>query len=205
MQLTHSFAVPVDVDIAWQALSDLEVVASCMPGATLHELDGDRFVGEVRVRVGPMGLTYRGEGTVAELDPVTRRMKVKATGKEARGQGTAKAAVRAELREAPDATDVTIITDLDVTGKPAQFGRGVMDDVGQKLLDRFADELADRLSGPAASTTHAATATPAATADDSGGEAIDLLELAGGAVGKRVAIGAGLAALVALLAWLLRR
>jgi carbon monoxide dehydrogenase subunit G len=139
MQLQHSFTVPVGVEDAWKVLLDVEKIAPCMPGATLGEVDGDEFTGTVKVKLGPIGLTYKGKARFSEKDVEARRAVIEASGKDARGSGTAKATVTTVLEAVSErSTRVVVDTDLNITGKPAQFGRGVMVDVGNKLIGQFA-------------------------------------------------------------------
>jgi carbon monoxide dehydrogenase subunit G len=169
VQLEHSFRVPVEVEQAWQVLLDIERIGPCLPGAVIDSVDGDNFTGTVKVKVGPINLTYKGKASFVEKDPTAHRAVIDARGKDARGSGTASAKVTATLRQDGDATAVDVLTDLDITGKPAQFGRGVMADVGNKLLGQFADCLAARLGdggeeAPPA-TQPAAVAEPAEPTD----------------------------------------
>ena len=151
MQLKHSFTVPTDLEQAWQVLLDIERIAPCMPGAAIETVAGDDFTGTVKVRLGPIGLTYRGKASFVEKDAAAHRAVIDAQGKDARGNGTAKARITATLTaQSSSGTTVDVVTDLNITGKPAQFGRGVMVDVGNKLIGQFADCLAGTLSGPAA-------------------------------------------------------
>ncbi len=145
MEFTHEFRIPLGIDEAFDVLTDLERVAPCMPGATLEEVDGDTYSGRVKVKVGPMSLTYAGDATVTEQDRDNHHAKIHAKGREKRGSGTAQADVAADLREDDEGTIVTVTTDLNITGKPAQFGRGVMADVGGAIIERFADNLRDQL------------------------------------------------------------
>jgi carbon monoxide dehydrogenase subunit G len=221
VELQHSFSVPVDVDRAWAVLVDIEQVAPCMPGAALDTVDGDEFTGSVKVRLGPIGITYKGKARFVEKDEAAHRAVIDAQGKDARGNGTASATVTATLHPQDDGTRVEVNTDLAITGKPAQFGRGVMVDVGNKLIGQFADCLAGKLAkadGPAAAAPVAASAVsappPAASQPDSpqtSPEApaeevapIDLMASAGPAVLKRLAPVALLLA-VLVLAIVLRR
>ncbi|MFD0776813.1 SRPBCC family protein, partial [Streptomonospora algeriensis] len=147
-RLNNRFTVPVPVDQAWDVLMDVERVAPCMPGATLESAEGDSFTGRVRVKVGPITVTYQGEAHFTEVNAEERRVELHAGGKEARGSGTASATVSAGLHERDDGTtEVTVDTDFTVTGRVAQFGRGVMADVSAKLVDRFAENLAAELQG----------------------------------------------------------
>jgi len=167
MQLEHQFRVPVPVAQAWDVLLDVERIAPCMPGATVESFDGETIVGRVKVKVGPIQVTYNGTARFTDKDEASRRAVIEASAKEARGSGTALATITTQLHDdGGSATNVTVTTDLAITGKPAQFGRGVMEEVGNKLLGRFADCLADTLgSGEAADSSSEATATePAAAA-----------------------------------------
>lgn len=144
-RLHNEFTVPVPVDEAWEVLLDVERIAPCMPGASLDSVDGDTFTGKVKVKVGPITVTYRGEARFTGKDAAAHSVAVDANGKEARGSGTASARVTATLSTEGDGTRVTVDTDLNVTGRVAQFGRGVMADVSAKLVDRFAANLAAEL------------------------------------------------------------
>jgi uncharacterized protein len=149
MELDHSFTVPVPPDRAWEVLLDVERIAPCMPGATVEEFDGEVVTGRIKVKVGPVSLTYRGTAKFIERDPGAQVVVVEASGKETRGAGTASATVRASLEPgaSEDSTQVTIHTTMNVTGRPAQFGRGVIAEVGGKLVEKFAENLAELISG----------------------------------------------------------
>ncbi|MFF0459656.1 SRPBCC family protein [Streptomyces mexicanus] len=150
MELRHEFTVPVPVDDAWRALLDIERVAPCLPGATVEEFDGKTVTGSVKVRLGPITVTYKGTAVFEEQDEAAHRLVLAAGGRETRGQGTARATVTGTLTERDGGTAVSVLTDLTVTGRPAQFGRGVLAEVGDRLVGQFADCLAERLAGPAA-------------------------------------------------------
>ena len=145
MQLENSFTVPVPIDEAWRVLLDIERIAPCMPGAALDTVDGDDFTGRVKVKLGPINLTYQGKASFIEKDEAAHKAVIDARGKDQRGNGTAAAVVTAKLAAEGDITRVDVLTDLNITGRPAQFGRGVMTDVGNKLLGQFADKLAAQL------------------------------------------------------------
>ena len=148
MRLDHEFTVPVPAAQAWPVLLDIDRIAPCMPGATITKVDGDDFEGTVKVKVGPITVTYGGTASFLEKDEAQRIAVIEARGKETRGSGTANARITAQLFDnGDDSTRVAVVTDLSITGKPAQFGRGVMNDVGNKLLGRFADCLAGELGG----------------------------------------------------------
>jgi carbon monoxide dehydrogenase subunit G len=142
MELQHSFHVPVGLDRAWEVLLDVERIGPCMPGATIDSVDGDAFTATVKVKLGPMGLTYKSKATFVEKDAAAHRLVIEARSRDARGNGTANATVTAILSGDESGTDVLVTTDLDVTGKPAQFGRGMLAEVGEKLIGQFADSLA---------------------------------------------------------------
>jgi carbon monoxide dehydrogenase subunit G len=162
MRLEHSFTVPAPIEEAWATFNDLERVVPCFPGATLSAFDSDEFVGSVKVKLGPVSLQYNGTGTFVERDPVTHHAVVEAKGKDRRGNGTATARVTAQLTASGDSeTAVTVETDLTVTGRPAQFGRGLMQDVSDKLLGQFVDCLTKELG--TTKTTTPSTTTPSTT------------------------------------------
>lgn len=157
MELRHEFTVPAGADRTWAALTDIEGVAGCFPGATITGAEGGSFEGTVKVKLGPIAMVYKGAGAFVETDREAGRMRIDAKGKDKRGNGTAGADVVAELEPVDDtSTRVMVHTDLSVTGKPAQFGRGVIQDVSDKLLEQFVECLADRIGG----------GTPGATADE---------------------------------------
>lgn len=147
MELTHRFTVPTGVEETWAHFQDIASVAECFPGASVTSVDGESFAGSVKVKLGPIALVYNGSGTFVEKDDAAHRFVVDAKGKDKRGNGTAGAKVTLTMAPAAgDATDVQVLTDLAVTGKPAQFGRGVMQDVSDKLLGQFVACLEKRLS-----------------------------------------------------------
>lgn len=218
MRLDHNFTVPVPVDEAWKVLLDLPRIAPCMPGATLTAVEDDTFTGTVKVKLGPINLTYQGKGRFVERDEAAHRLVIEASGRDARAAGTAAATVTATLAPEGETTRVDVVTDLTVTGRPAQFGRGMLADVSGKLLGQFAECLADTLSGPApeapaetaaepgAAEPGTATATPQPVAPPREAEAVDLLRVAGSTTAaKRYAGYAGGFAVVAALIWLVIR
>src|SRR5215467_1290049 len=141
MELEHSFTIPVPPEQAWQVLLDVEQVAPCMPGATIDSVDGDDIKGRIKVKVGPVALTYAGTARFVERDEQGLSVTLEASGKETRGSGTASATVRSTLRDEGGQTRVVVHTTMNVTGRPAQFGRGVMAEVGGRLVERFATNL----------------------------------------------------------------
>ncbi len=148
MELTHDFTVPADVDTTWATFMDLERVGSCFPGATVTEVSEEGFAGTVKVKLGPIALQYAGTGHFVEKDDAAKHAVIEAKGKDKRGNGTAGATVRIQLAPDGTGTRVEVVTDLAVTGKPAQFGRGVMQDVSDKLLGQFVACLEQRLAAP---------------------------------------------------------
>jgi uncharacterized protein len=168
MELEHSFTVPVPADQAWDVLLDVERVAPCMPGATLDSVDGDEIKGRIKVKLGPISMTYAGTAHFTERNRDAGVVTLTAAGKETRGSGTAAATVRSELHGHGDQTDVTVHTSLNVTGRPAQFGRGVMADVSSKLIGIFAANLAEML---AAGNDSAPATAPELAAPESAAQA----------------------------------
>jgi uncharacterized protein len=215
MELANEFRVDAPVDRAWQVLTDLERIAPCMPGAQLQEVEGDEHRGVVKVKVGPITAQYKGVARIVDRDRDGGRLVLRAEGRETRGQGNASALITANLVADGDATVVTINTDLTVTGKVAQFGRGVLADVSAKLLTQFVDCLeADVLAAGDAAPAEATAAPQAASAATNGEAAavrridsapsapVDLMGTAGAPVAKRVA---PVVALLFLTMWLVRR
>lgn len=199
MKLEHEFTVPAPIDTVWQALLDPERIAPCFPGATLTSASGDEFAGIVKVRLGPISLQYRGAGRFTGTDEAAHRTVIEASGTASGGQGTAAAKVQASLAENGHGTTVTVTTDLTITGKPAQFGRGLIEDVSKKIIGQFADCLSRSL-GPAEEPAPSAAPPPSAPAPQTPApprpapprpvpppvaEEIDLLDAAGPAVAKR--------------------
>jgi carbon monoxide dehydrogenase subunit G len=141
MELDHEFTVPVPVGQAWPVLLDVERIAPCLPGATLDSVDGDEFTGRLKVKLGAMTITYKGSARIASQDESAHTVTIEGTGKEARGAGTASATVQAQMHDEGEQTRVTVHTKLNVTGRPAQFGRNILSEVGGKLISRFAGNL----------------------------------------------------------------
>jgi len=164
VELTHEFTVPVPVQEAWDHFQDIASVAECFPGAKVTDTEGATFHGSVKVKLGPIALVYNGMGTFTEKDETDHRFVVDAKGKDKRGNGTAGATVTLTMDgSAGDSTDVKVHTDLAITGKPAQFGRGVMQDVSDKLLGQFVSCLEQRMGeGDGSAAPDAAPAVAAA-------------------------------------------
>jgi carbon monoxide dehydrogenase subunit G len=162
VQLENSFTVPLPIDEAWRVLMDIDRIAPCMPGAILDSVEGDDFTGRVKVKLGPINLTYQGKGSFIERDETGHKAVIDARGKDQRGNGTAAAIITANLASEGSVTRVDVLTDLNITGRPAQFGRGVMTDVGNKLLGQFADKLSAQLASGDAGIDAAQVDTAAA-------------------------------------------
>nr|WSS67225.1 SRPBCC family protein [Streptomyces sp. NBC_01175] len=198
MQLDHTFTVPADPDEAWKLFHDLARVAPCMPGAVLDTLDGDAFTGRVKVRIGAVQMSYRGEGTVTR-DEAARSMHLALSGSETRGSGTASATVTATLAAGPDGTRVHVRTDLDITGRPARFGRGIMTEVGDRLVQQFAD----RLEGVLRERPGSGGQVPAASAAEP--EAVDLGAAALPVLLRKAAVPTAAVLLAVVLVGVVRR
>ena len=201
MELVNEFRVPVPSATAWTVLTDVQRVAPCIPGAQLLSVDGDDFTGAVKVKVGPITVSYQGEATFTEKDESAQRVVIRANGKETRGSGNAAALVTAQLKDEGDVTGVVITTDLTISGKAAQFGRGVLADVAGNLIAQFARRLeADLQGGAAEQTTTAATAEQAtAAAAPSADDSVDLVKVVALPIARRyapvvAALAGGLAA-----------
>lgn len=225
MELTNEFRVGVPLDHAWAVLTDVEQIAPCMPGAQLQEVEGDEYRGIVKVKVGPITAQYKGTATLVERDGDAHRAVLKAEGRDTRGQGNANATVTATLEGDGEQTVVRVVTDLTVTGKVAQFGRGVLADVSAKLIGQFVENLERDVLTAEAARAEDPPAAPAPVAPVTGGgvsssgngdggtsarrvdhpepEAVDLVATAGSPVAKRLApVGI---VLVLLLLWRRRR
>jgi len=214
VELTHSFTVPATVDETWAAFGDIAAVASCFPGAAVTSVEGDTFQGTCKVKLGPIALQYAGSGQFVERDEAAGRFVVEAKGKDKRGNGTAGAVVTATLTDVGGSTSVSVVSDLQITGKPAQFGRGVIEEVSEKLLQQFVDCLQAKVGTPPAGPPEepapdqdaARAAAPQPPPPPAEPEALDL----GAALGPvlvrtywRQAVGALVVLL--LLRWLVRR
>jgi carbon monoxide dehydrogenase subunit G len=191
VELNNEFRVAVPAATTWQVLTDVERVAPCIPGAQLLSVDGDDFTGAVKVKVGPITVSYKGEASFQEKDEAAQRVVIKASGKETRGSGNAAALVTAQLKdEGTNGSLVSITTDLTISGKAAQFGRGVLADVSTNLIGQFARNLEAELLGghaPAGTSSSAAAAPSVAAAADAGGDSVDLLKVVAVPMAKRYA------------------
>jgi carbon monoxide dehydrogenase subunit G len=220
--LENSFRVPTGIEEAWTALQDVELLAPCMPGATLTAVNGDFFEGAVKVKLGPVGMTYGGRAHFSRRDAESKVMVIEGAGRDSRGTGTASGTATVTLTtDSPTSTLVDVLTEFTVTGKAAQFGRGVMQDVAGRIVDQFATNLAAALEaravhaevaalgssrpspGPDDATSPGSRSFPAPSAK--GDDSIDLLGTAGAPVLKRV-LPVVVAAIVAgVVIWWFRR
>ncbi|HEX4904778.1 MAG TPA: SRPBCC family protein [Acidimicrobiales bacterium] len=200
MELVHDFTVPVPAEQAFDLLTDVAKVGPCLPGAVITAVDGDTFQGGMRIKLGPIAMTFTGDGALVEKDRAQGRAVIVARGRDAKGNGGAQARVAATLDDRGAETAVRVVTDLDITGKAAQFGAGVVRDVSNRMLAQFADNLAALIRGgavtPAApGATGSSPSAPApAPAPEAGSSA-----RAGAAVPAGAAGGDGLDAVGLLL------
>ncbi len=173
IEMDNSFTVPVPPEQAWDVLLDVERIAPCMPGASVTSVDGDEINGQVKVKLGPLSLSYKGTAKFIDKDQAGHAITLEASGKETRGAGTASANVQATLKsgDASGTTLVAIHTSLSVTGKPAQFGRSLLPEVSGKLIDQFAANLEAMINADsAAPETTTATETADLATDDAAAE-----------------------------------
>lgn len=215
MELQNDFTVNVAVDKAWALLTDLEQIAPCMPGAKLEGVEGDTYLGLVKVKVGPITMSYKGTASFVERDDEKYYAVLRAEGRDTRGQGNAAAMIMAQLEPVGDRTKVSVVTDLNITGKVAQFGRGALADVSTKLLGQFVERLEADLLGDKPAVTHLTSATgatgaTAATdaapttrgalrADAPEPEPVDLLQTVGVPRAVRLGVPVALLVLIALV------
>jgi len=228
MEIADSFRVSTPIDATWKVMLDIEGIAPCMPGAQLQEVDGDEYRGIVKVKVGPITAQYKGSARLAEVDEPNRRIVIDASGRDTRGQGNAKASIVVTMTPEGAGTKVDVVTDLSITGKVAQFGRGVLADVSSKLMGQFVENVErDVLSSAGGGdTSHAGGAyeqalesvaapnghTPAGTRAATGPrridgpevEPVDLLGVAGAPVTRRL-VPIGIGAIVLFVLWRVMR
>ncbi len=179
MELSNEFEVPVPIEQAWEILTDLERIAPCLPGAQLQEVEGDVYRGIVKIKVGPITAQYKGQAVMVKKDDDAHVALLEATGRDTRGAGNASAAIKAELTSRGDVTHVSVMTDLTVTGKVAQFGRGVLADVSAKLLGQFVDNLEATVLADELIDDAVIDLAVAATTDDAGLAGVAVDEAAG--------------------------
>ena len=224
MEINDSFRVSTPIDATWKVLLDIEGIAPCLPGAQLQEVEGDEYRGVVKVKVGPITAQYKGAARLQEVDEPNHRIVIDASGRDTRGQGNAKATIVVTMAAEGAGTKVDVVTDLAVTGKVAQFGRGVLGDVSSKLMGQFVENLERDVltSAGGGDTSHAggpyeqALESVVATSQPNGAatglrriegpeaEPVDLLDVAGDTVAKRL-IPIALGALLLLVVWRILR
>jgi carbon monoxide dehydrogenase subunit G len=206
MQLSHTFTVSLPVEEAWETLLDLERIAPCLPGAAMTGVEGSDYHGGVKIKVGPISAQYRGVATFVETDEVAHRAVISAKGKDVGGQGNAHATITATVTPYGEGSEVQVDTELDLSGRVAQFGRGVIGDVTGKLLTQFAKNLEAEIGAGSAGSADSATGAPGGgprprrhvSLDDV--EPLDVMGTMGGsiaryalpALGAVVAVGLGI-------------
>ncbi|MFW2380886.1 MAG: SRPBCC family protein [Acidimicrobiales bacterium] len=234
MKLENEFVVNVPIERAWEVLTDIPEIAPCLPGARLTGQEGDVYSGKVKIKVGPVTAEYAGTADFLNLDKENYHVDIDAKGRDSRGSGNASAVITADMTPADGGTKVVIHTDLKISGKVAQFGKGVIGDVSKKLIDQFVECIHDKLEHDGEEPEEAIEKVAAASAESDAGkaasagaaqqageatgpvtrtfdqpeqemEALDLMDAAGGAVFKRAAPALAGAALLALIIWLINR
>ena len=182
MELSNDFEVSAPIEKVWEVINDVELIAPCLPGAQLEEVENDEYKGFVKVKVGPITAQYKGVAKFVEKDDSNHRVVIRGEGRDTRGAGNAAADITASLESTTEGTRVNVVTDLKITGKVAQFGRGVMADISKKLMSQFADNLSELVLSKGGDSQDGRS-------DDSSNqesEAIDLLSVAGGSIGKKL-------------------
>ena len=185
MELNNDFEVSAPIEKVWEVINDVELIAPCLPGAQLEEVENDEYRGFVKVKVGPITAQYTGVAKFVEKDDSNHRVVIRGEGRDTRGAGNAAADITASLEPTEEGTLVTVVTDLKITGKVAQFGRGVMADISKKLIGQFADNLSELVLAEGGDS-------PSSKSEDSDNqepEAIDLLSVAGSSIGKKLVPG----------------
>ena len=212
MKLENEFRVSVPIDRAWEVLTDIPLITPCLPGATLTDHDADEYKGKIKIKVGPVTAEYSGSALFVQRDEAARHVEISASGRDSRGSGNASATITADMTADGDGTKVSINTDLKISGKVAQFGKGMIAEVSGKLIDQFVDCIEQELLGEgivdevAAESAAAAPDTAPARPRPQQAETLDLMEYAGNSVYKRlIPIAAVIAVLIALRLVLKRR
>lgn len=223
MIIDNEFRVSVPIERAWEVLTDIPLITPCLPGAELTGHEDDEYSGKIKIKVGPVTSHYSGKALLTVRDQVTHHVEIQADGRDSKGSGNASATITADMSEEGDGTKVTIHTDLKISGKVAQFGKGMIAEVSGKLIGQFVECIEQRLLGDAIVDDVAAESATSSSGSSSAGpapgaaatepkaapepvEALDLMDLAGGSVYKRlVPVGAAIAVLAVLLLILKRR
>ena len=182
MELSNDFEVSAPIEKVWEVINDVELIAPCLPGAQLEEVGNDEYKGFVKVKVGPITAQYKGVAKFVEVDDSNHRVVIRGEGRDTRGAGNAAADITASLESVPEGTRVNVVTDLKITGKVAQFGRGVMADISKKLMGQFADNLSELVLSE--DSKPASTGSEGSELEET--EAIDLLSVAGRSIGKKI-------------------
>ena len=185
MELNNDFEVSAPIEKVWEVINDVELIAPCLPGAQLEEVENDEYRGFVKIKVGPITAQYKGVAKFVEKDDSNHRVVIRGEGRDTRGAGNAAADITASLEPTEEGTLVTVVTDLKITGKVAQFGRGVMADISKKLMGQFADNISELVLAEGGDS-------PSSKSEDSDNqepEAIDLLSVAGSSIGKKLVPG----------------
>lgn len=222
MILDNEFRVSVPIERAWEVLTDIPLITPCLPGAELTGHDGDEYSGKIKIKVGPVTSHYSGKALLTVRNEATRHVEIQADGRDSKGSGNASATITADMTKDGDGTRVVIHTDLKISGKVAQFGKGMIAEVSGKLIGQFVDCIEQRLLGDAIvdevaaeSATTSSGSSTAEPAPSAGApklkavpkpvEPLDLMDLAGGSVYKRLAPVGAVVALLALLALIFKR
>lgn len=213
MDLNHQFEVPVPVEEAWKILTDVERIAPCLPGAELQEVEGDTYRGVVKVKVGPIQAQFKGQASFIKRDDAGHKAVLKGEGRDTGGKGNAAAVITAQLSAlSPTNTECKVHTDLSITGKVAQFGRGAMADISEKILAQFVVNLNELIAAQPASsevvndtteTSSASTTDGVRKIDGPEAKPIDLLDAAGAPILKRAL--PVVAVVAAVVIWLIVR
>ncbi|MDP6965198.1 MAG: SRPBCC family protein [Acidimicrobiales bacterium] len=182
MELNNDFEVSAPIEKVWEVINDVELIAPCLPGAQLEEVENDEYKGFVKVKVGPITAQYKGVAKFIEKDDSNHRVVIRGEGRDTRGAGNAAADITASLESTAEGTRVNVVTDLKITGKVAQFGRGVMADISKKLMGQFADNLSELVLSKGGDSQDGQSEDPSNQKSD----AIDLLSVAGGSIGKKL-------------------
>ena len=182
MELSNDFEVSAPIEKVWEVINDVELIAPCLPGAQLEEVENDEYKGFVKVKVGPITAQYKGVAKFVEKDDSNHRVVIRGEGRDTRGAGNAAADITASLESTTEGTRVNVVTDLKITGKVAQFGRGVMADISKKLMSQFADNLSELVLSKGGDLQDVRSED----SSNQDSEAIDLLSVAGGSIGKKL-------------------
>jgi carbon monoxide dehydrogenase subunit G len=212
MKLENEFRVSVPIDRAWEVLTNIPLITPCLPGATLTDHDGDEYKGKIKIKVGPVTADYSGSAVFVQRDETARRVEIAASGRDSRGSGNASATITADMTTDGDGTKVSIVTDLKISGKVAQFGKGMIAEVSGKLIDQFVDCIEQELLGEAIieqvaaeSAGGGAAVQTAARPRPQQAETLDLMEYAGSSVYKRVIPAVAVIAVLIVLRMLVKR